>query len=86
MRLKRLRISSELFCQLFTLGPHHGYRVIEQAIPEDAFIRNVGLSWPYPQIEVLLESQAFEVVREGDEIPFLTPVLMNGAHAEAMDA
>jgi hypothetical protein len=86
VRIKRLLISSELFCQLFTQGPHHGYRVIEQAIPEDASVRNVRMGWPAAQLEVVLESRTFEDLRAGDEIPFLTPVLMNGVHAEAPDA
>ena len=85
MKRKRLLISSELFCQLFTQGPHHGYRVIEQAIPDDARVRNVRLGWP-DLIEVLLESESFEALREGDEIPFLTPVVMNGVHTESPDA
>jgi hypothetical protein len=85
VRVKRLMISSDLFCQLFALGPHHGYRVIEQAIPDDASIRNVRMNPPF-QFEVFLESKSFGHVREGDEIPFLTPVLMNGVYAEAPDA
>jgi hypothetical protein len=85
MRVKRLRISSELLCQLFTAGAHHGYRVVEQPVPEDARVRNVRLGWP-DEMEVLLESETFDDVRQGDEIPFLTPILMNGVHAESPNA
>lgn len=85
MRVKRLLISSELFCHLFTLGTHHGYRVIEQAIPADAHVRNVRLGWP-AQLEILVESQDFDDVREGEEIPTLVPRLLNGVQSDSLDS
>jgi hypothetical protein len=84
MRVKRLIISCDLFCHLFTQGAHRGYLVTEQAIPDDATIRNVRLGWP-TTLEVLLESETFETVREGDDIPLLSPQMMH-IHAEVSGA
>lgn len=76
MRFKRLIITAELFFDLFTSGVHppRTYRVDEDAIPSDARLVNVRHGWP-DALEILIESQSFEEVKQGDVIPELRPVI-----------
>jgi hypothetical protein len=73
-RYRILRITSELFVGLFTKGQHPAYLVTQEAIPDDACIRNVRLGWP-DYVELVLESEEFDEVIEGQPIPVLTPVI-----------
>jgi hypothetical protein len=73
-RFRLLRITSELFVGLFTKGLHPGYLVTKEPIPDDARIRNVRLGWP-DYVELVLESEEFEDLKEGDPIPSMTPVI-----------
>ena len=73
-RFRILRISSELFVGLFTRGLHPGYLVTREALPDDTSIRNVRLGWP-DSVELVLESEEFGDVKDGDPIPLLTPVV-----------
>jgi hypothetical protein len=73
-RFRILRITPELFIGLFTQGLHPGYLIFREAIPDGARIRNVRLGWP-DSVELVLESDEFEEVTDGDPIPLLTPVI-----------
>jgi hypothetical protein len=73
-RYRILRITSQLFVSLFTKGLHPGYLVTQEAIPDDTRIRNVRLGWP-DYVELVLESDEFAEVREGEALPHLTPVI-----------
>jgi hypothetical protein len=72
-RLRLLRISGELFIDLFTTGKHPGYEVIDEGIPDGTKVINVRLGWP--NVELLLECEDFEPVVEGQTVPFITPVI-----------
>jgi len=76
-RLRTLQITGELFVELFKLGSHPAYDVIENAIPDDAEVRNVRFGWPH-KIEILIESAEFDEVNDGEPIPFLVPVFSKG--------
>lgn len=71
-RLKTLRISPELFFELFRDGLR-AYRVIRDAVPLDAQLVNVRHGWPN-YIEVLISSSEFDEVTEGEIVPLLEPV------------
>ncbi len=74
-RLKTLKVSEDFFFGLLTNGLHAaGYTVISNAVPKDAKLVNVRLRWP-TGIEMLIESEEFDAVEEGGDIPDLTPVL-----------
>lgn len=73
MKWKRFRISSELFLQLFMSGDHRGFRIVEQAIPDDAQLVNVLHAFPN-DIELLIYSEEFPALKAGEQIPELVPV------------
>jgi len=73
-RYRILRITSQLFVGLFTKGQHPAYLVTREALPDDTRIRNVRLGWP-DYVELVLESEQFDEVREGEPVPNLTPVI-----------
>lgn len=74
-RIRSLKISEEFFFSLFTSGFYEaGYTVLSNAIPKDAKLVNVRFGWPH-EIEILIESQEFEEVGEGEIPPYLTPVI-----------
>lgn len=77
MRVMRLAISSELFCAMFAFGHHSAYSVVDCSIPDGARIINVRHGWPNV-IELLLESENFPELTEGEVIPELSPVIVNG--------
>jgi len=85
-RLRILRISSDLFTQLFTADSHPAYEVMAEAIPRDAVIRNVRMGWldaaGNGQMEIMIESAEFEPLQDGQPIPYLTPVLRRVEWAE----
>lgn len=78
MRYRRLRISFEQFATILGDGPHGPYVVIKDAIPADAKFVNVQHAWPN-SVEVLMESSSFSELKEGEEIPFLIPIIRVGA-------
>lgn len=45
-RYKSLLISDDLFLELFKLGKHSGYTILDQAVPADAKLINVKHAWP----------------------------------------
>lgn len=71
-KLRRVIIHFELLHELFKEGPHppHGYNVIRDPMPADARLVNVQHAWPN-SIELLLWSDSFEPVKNGDIIPHL---------------
>lgn len=74
MRVKTLLITWELFRDLFTEGDHQqGYRVINDAIPEDGRLLNVRPAWGNNALELLIESDSFPEVKDGDTLPSLIP-------------
>lgn len=73
-RLRILRISAELFLELFKQGTHPGYNVAINAIPDNTRIVNVRFGWP-ECIEMLLESEEFDPVNDGEVIPYLSPTV-----------
>lgn len=82
--VRRLVVSEELLLQLFSAGEHRGYSITANAIPADARVVNVHHGWP-DGIEILLESPEFSPVKEGDEIPFLTPICFTTVALESHD-
>lgn len=74
-KLKRVILSWELLRDLFTEGLHpaNAYRVVRDALPNDAMLVNVRLAWPHC-LEALIYSERFAAVNEGDEYPLLNPV------------
>jgi hypothetical protein len=75
-RLKRLKISAQLFFSLFSEGfhPDHAYTVVADPIPADAQLANVRLGWPN-DIELVIQSETFPELKEGEEIPLMQPTL-----------
>ena len=74
-KVKRLQISPELLFELFTAGPHlGGYSVVEDAVPADAKLINVRHGWPN-QIELLIESEEFPEIEDGEKIPLFRPLV-----------
>ena len=86
-KLRRVVISFELLRQLFTPGAHppRSYRVIRDAIPEDAELVNVRHGWP-SQVELLLRSESFTLVRPGRSIPQLDIVAETSAETPFQSA
>lgn len=74
-RLKTVIVSWELFRSLLTEGDHpaSAYRVVRDAIPDDAVLVNVRYAWPHC-LELLIQSQSFPEVKEGEIFPQLNPV------------
>lgn len=68
-RWKRLITTDTILFDLFQPGPHRGYTVLE-GIPADVQLVNVRHGWENT-IELLLESETFPHVEEGQEIPLL---------------
>jgi hypothetical protein len=73
-RVKLFRISGEFLTQLFTPGEHNPYQVVENAIPDGTRVLNVRYGWP-AWIELLLEHESFEEVKNGEEVPALIPLV-----------
>jgi hypothetical protein len=73
MRAKLLRISTELLFDLLRGDHPKGYRIVKDELPADALLVNVRHGFPN-YIEILVESESFEEMVEGQEFPFLTPV------------
>jgi len=71
MRVKLLPVSSELAFNLMR-GEHRGYRVVKNEIPSDAKLINVRHGWP-DSVELLIQSETFEDIAEGQEIPYFMP-------------
>lgn len=79
MKVKRLQISADLLFEMFSAGFHEGgYTVIDDAIPADAKLVNVRYfpphGWPN-SIELLIESDSFAEVGEGQEPPTFSPTM-----------
>ena len=71
-RLKRLIVSWDLARDFIVAGQHDlRYRVID-GVPNDAELVNVRRAWPNC-IELLLASASFDELKEGEEIPPITP-------------
>ena len=73
-RYKCLLVSAELLMGVLSLGPHDGYEVIKEEIPEATVLVNVQLRWP-DSIELLLYNATWDIVKKDQQIPFLTPLL-----------
>jgi hypothetical protein len=80
-RVKRLIISTELLFSLFTEGEHAvDYSVLQDAIPADAELVKVnvyGYGTSYREIVLVIRSNSFPHVPEGQTIPILKPVIEN---------
>jgi hypothetical protein len=77
-RLKILRIACPIFLSLFFQDATQRYKVIKNGLPSDAKIVDVQLSRaPYTDsIDVRVESDTYELVPFGAEIPFVdTPIV-----------
>lgn len=71
-RLKRLIVTWELARNFIVTGQHERRYNVFDGVPPDAELVNVRHAWPHC-IELLLVSDAFEEVKEGEEIPLLHP-------------
>jgi hypothetical protein len=80
MRYKRLKVSPEMFLSLFTEGvhPERAYTVIADAVPADAKLVHVRMLWPN-DLEMLISSETFPVLKKGEEIPLLVPTMRSDA-------
>lgn len=72
LRVRRIRFSADLVFAMLR-GDHPAFRVVADEVPADAKLVNVQHAWPNC-IDVLVESETFSPVPEGEEIPFLTPM------------
>ncbi len=70
----RLRVTAEFFLKFLAAGDHiiPPYRVVKDAVPEDAKVINVFWAWP-DCVELLLMSDRFAEVNGGELIPVLSP-------------
>lgn len=76
-RLRRVIVSFELVRPFLAAGAHsHLYNVARDPVPEDAVLINVRSAWPNC-IELLLYSETFEEVGEGELPPLLEPTVVN---------
>jgi len=73
-RIRVLRVSAAFFIDMFKPGEHSAYNVVSNGIPYDTRLLNVRFAWP-EQLELLIASDQFDEVKEGDVIPYLTPVI-----------
>jgi hypothetical protein len=74
-RFMRFTMSGELIAEWFSAGRHElHYEVIKGALPKDTRLVNVHHRCPN-SIEFLIESDEFDEVGPGQEIPEITPVL-----------
>lgn len=69
MKRKILRITGENLLNMFVAGLKPVHEVIA-GVPPDARIVNVRHGWPN-EIYILLESDNFPMVAEGQELPFI---------------
>lgn len=71
MNLKRLVISPEQLVYAMQAGK---WEVIGGALPEDAMVIRVAVNSLTGMIELVVESQSFELVLNGQKIPEMDPV------------
>lgn len=72
-KLRRFRISADMFLELFSDGSHPRYEVMN-GIPKGTVV--VGVQQEYPGWVVLvIYHPSFETVFEGDYIPELIPTI-----------
>lgn len=67
-RFMRIPLSAKMLVNLFTVGPHEGYKVIE-GLPEDAEIRNATISFDTKKVVLLIYSKKFKNVKPGEQVP-----------------
>ncbi len=70
-RLMMIRVTGELICNLLR-GEHPACYVAECQLPDDA--RIVGSVFDGRDVTLAFESEQFELVAAGAEIPFFTPI------------
>lgn len=75
MKVKRIRVSLDLFIHWFMMGTVH-YVVIESGVPVDAEIIATEML-PNKILELTITSNYFEEVPNDSLIPELIPVLKN---------
>jgi hypothetical protein len=74
MKKKILRISAQLFLQLFTEGIKSAYKVTDNPLPDDCII--IGVKYdPVGYVDVYLHSEEFDIVNEKEPIPFMVVVI-----------
>lgn len=72
-RIKYFKISPPSLVHLLKEGQHQ-IKVIKNALPRDAEVYSCGVD-PFGYINLVIKSQEFEPVDEGDEIPvFDSPI------------
>jgi hypothetical protein len=76
VKIKRLKVSAQLFFGLFSEGfhPDRAYTVVADPIPPDAQLVNLRLGWPN-DIELVIKSETFPDLKESEEIPLMQPTL-----------
>ena len=84
-RRKVLRFADSLLVQLFSKGIHAPYEVIRDALPDDARIVDLRFdAFHQPghnTLMLLVESEQFEEVEEGNPYPELCPMMQVTAPA-----
>lgn len=73
MRVRRMLIAPEV---LMFMGSG-SFRVIQQALPDDAELRQTTVDPQGGWISLFIESQQFEEVRPGDIVPVLVAPLIS---------
>lgn len=73
-RTAMLRISGELFLDLFKKGNHPEYDCLRGFLPEDSMI--IGVRWDaeHNVVHFTIHSKTFQKVRPGERLPDITPV------------
>lgn len=71
-RLKILRVANPIFVSLFMQGTAQQYKVVSGGLPADAKIVNMKFGMG-DYFDVLIESEQFEPVPLGQEIPEMEP-------------
>jgi len=76
-RRKVLRIASQFLPMLLNQG-FHAYRVVSDSLPSDARVVNCMMNFNLHSFSLLIESESFPEVPEGESYPEICPTLTTG--------
>jgi hypothetical protein len=72
MKLKKVLVSVE-FCKMIMSGKKQIFQVIENCLPQDTKLIRVGMSDQHQTAYLIIQSEEFDNIPEGHEIPDYIP-------------
>jgi hypothetical protein len=74
MRLRRFDVSSEMLVSFFQPGPSFKLEIVENGLPADTEIVGADLNVNTRTLTLVLRSESFDDLREGDYPPLHPPI------------